>query len=205
MGVLDDQIKWRTVFCGEPSFLHATTYPSAGAAHTVVQSDPTKLLCTTTPSAITAQKVIQSDASLLKMTNTPDGTNSQLIHLSSGIKGIWPPEGTTRVHGHNIQAGSGTTIVYTVPASKKLYIHSVEISMRTSADGATSGRMGVRDSGDNFKYYVFYPQLIITGAISLSEHYSPALELLTGYDLYLMTAEANVTLRGLFHGWLEDV
>jgi len=205
MGFEDDMTKWRTVFCADPSFFSATTHPYAGAEHTVVQSDPAKLLCKTTPDPITAQKVIQSDASLLKMTNTPDGVTSQPVHVYGGVKGIWPPEGSTRVHGHNIQAGSGTTIVYTVPASKKLYIHSVEISMRTSADGATSGRMGVRDSGDNFQYYVFYPQLIITGAITLSEHYSPALELLTGYDLYLMTAEANVTLRGLFHGWLEDV
>lgn len=204
MAFEDDQTIWRTVFCKDPSLFSATTYPYAGAAHTVVQSDPTKLLCTTTPSAITAQKVIQSDASLLKMTNTPDGITSQPIHLDSGIKGIWPPEGSTRVNASNVQSGVGNAIVYTVPANKALYIGSASMTASESADAASQCWMGVRNAVDAFQYWMEIIYLVKAGQMVLPMRYQPALELETGWDVFVKADHENIACRGTIHGWLED-
>jgi len=205
MGFEDDMTKWRTVFCADPSFFSATTHPYAGAEHTVVQSDPAKLLCKTTPDPITAQKVIQSDASLLKMTSTPDGITSQPVHVYSGVKGVWPPEGSTRVNASEFQSGLGVTIIYTVPADKILYISSAQLTARLSADQDTFAMIGVRNIGDTRQYYVIMFFINLAGPIALAQRYSPALEVLAQWDVYVEGGHADIGARGLINGWMEDV
>jgi len=183
MGVQDDMTKWRTIFCYDPTYLHATTYPFDGAEHTVVQPDETKLLCTTTPDADVSQPVCEG----------------------SGMRGIWPAPNSTRVQGNGIQTGSGATVFYTVPANKKLYIHNAQLTMYTTADANVYGRMMVQDDSDVAQYRIMQLYQILIGSTSLSESYSPALEALAGWDVYMYATNAEVNVRGLIHGWLEDV
>jgi len=204
MAVEDDMTKWRTIYCADPTRCKVTTYPNAGTAHTVVQSDPTKLLCTTTPSAITAQKVIQSDQALLKVTNTPDGETIQPISQGAAIQGIWPAEGSTRVNASDYQSGIGTTIIYTVPAGKKLFLASVLTTVRSIANGYYIGYIGVRDHNDAFQYWVHVSYFIIIGQVTEPQNFRPALEAGPSFDVYAYTNDANITVRGTIHGWLEN-
>jgi len=205
MAVEDDMTKWRTIFCKDPSHTLVTTYPNPGTAHTVVQSDPTKLLCTTTPSALTAQKVVQADYRLLNVTNTPSGEGIQPVSQGAAIRGIWPAPGSVRVYGNGVQSGNGITIIYTVPANKSLYIYSVQTTIQSNADGDFNGRMAVRNAADAFQFYIHYYYMRIEGQQSLSESYSPAMELETGWDVYMQTTHAAIAVRGCIKGWLEDV
>ncbi len=204
MAVEDDQTNWRTVFCGDPSLLNVTSYPNDGTEHTVVQPDPAKLLATTTPDGTTAQKVIQSDAALLKVTTTPDGETNQPVLQSLPLRGIWPAPGSLRVSGNNLQSGSGSAIVYTVPANKKLFLYSSQVTIRTTADGDVNGKMGVRDETDTFQYYICFLYMIIKSQLSVPQQFYPALEAAAGWDVYLNTTHPAVAIRGLMLGWLED-
>ncbi len=204
MAVEDDQTNWRTVFCGDPSLLNVTSYPNDGTEHTVVQPDPAKLLVTTSPGAGSEQVVIQEVPENLTVKTFPDASTPAPVAQQSGVSGIWPAPNSLRVQGNGVQSTSGTQIIYTVPANKKLYIYHAQTTIRTDADADVNGKMGVRDETDTFQYYVSFMYMIIKGQISIAQSFSPALEADAAWDVYLNTTHAQVAIRGLILGWLED-
>lgn len=205
MALEDDQTIWRTVFCKDPSLFSTTTYPNAGTEHTVVQSDPTKLQCTTTPSAITAQKVIQSDASLLKMTNTPDGSTVQPINLEFGIKGVWPPEGSTRLNETGNVTGVAVDTFYTVPANRKLYIASSLLVSRESADVSSRLIAYVTQADDTLRYFFNWHYYDKAGQLATPTQHVPALEAVATDKVKIESLHANIDGRVFIYGWLEQV
>lgn len=121
-----------------------------------------------------------------------------------GIRGVWPARNVVRVSASNFQAGSGITIIYTVPVGKKLFMSGSSLHSLSTADGQKVGRMGVRESDDTFRFWVLYHYFIIKAAYNTTLYLSPALEVEAGEDVYVESNDAIVTARGTFHGWLED-
>jgi len=183
MAVEDDQTVWRTVFCKDPTLLHATTYPFADAEHTVVQTDPTKLLCTT----------------------TPDAAVSQPVHQGLAIQGIWPALDSVRINKAEPVSGIAVAIIYTVPANNKLFISSGILA--SLSDGVAPGvaRMGVRNGVDVLQYWLMYHYYRIEGQQVSSLGYVPALEAEAGWDVFVEGRAAGTSARGFFFGWLEVV
>ena len=122
----------------------------------------------------------------------------------AGIQGIWPAIGAVRVHASNMQTDAGTTIVYTVPAGKKLFIPNAEFSSRLAAGGANYSRGFVRDAADVQKYYICYQHFFMEGQLDTSFHFVPALEAAAGYDVCVFVNGAGLLSRLTIHGWLED-
>jgi len=205
MSVEDDQTKWRTVFCKDPTFMNVTTFPETDEPHTVVQSDATKLKATVTPDGVTAQEVTQTDAANFKCTTTPDEVNPQEVVQKAGVRGIWPTTNAVRVNASGIQTGVGITNIYTVPANKILYIFSAQAAVRETADADSYGWIAIRNAVDVLQFYLLVVFINVKGFIALPQTYSPAIELAAGWDVYVQAGHADVGIRGQINGWLEDV
>ncbi len=203
MGIEDNQINWRTVFCKDPTKMLVTTYPFASAEHTVVQPTASKLKCTTTPDLIVPQQVVQSTARNLLCTATPDQVVPQMVTQSGEVKGIWPTPNAERIHKSEFQDGVGIKEIYTVPDGYILFITSTVVTARESADVDTQARMGVRDEGDGWNKWLQYIYFKVAGVVTIPMYYFPALEALEFYDVFIESTHANVIARGTFSGWLE--
>lgn len=121
-----------------------------------------------------------------------------------GIRGVWPARNSVRIIKEAIQVGVGSAIAYTVPASKIFFITSAELSCYNSAGGGVETGLGIRDGGDVHLWFLMVHYFEAQSQHSGSHQFFPAIEVLAGYDVYVMSGGANVTSRGLAFGWLED-
>ncbi len=183
MAVEDDQTKWRTVFCKDPSLLLMTSYPDADTPHLVVQPDPADFKCT----------------------NTPDGVTKQPVQQVDRIQGIWPIQEAARVHASNFQAGVGITVIYTVPANKALYISSSSLAGYETANATSNCRMGIRTGGAAWRAWLVYIYFAVIGQMVVPMRYSPAIEAEAGWEVFVESSNAAIGCRGQIYGWLEDV
>ena len=122
----------------------------------------------------------------------------------SGVRGVWPAANAARVNEDAYLVGAGTVIIYTVPASKKLFIASCSISASQSAAAITRATVHVRNVGDVIQYNIFHHVFYTSGQQVAALSFMPALEAVAGWDVCLYNSHANLSSRGLFTGWLED-
>jgi len=123
----------------------------------------------------------------------------------AGIDGIWPATGATRILKDNSQLGVGTAIVYTVPADTKLYLSGASLSSRQAVQDAATAGLGIRTAGDVHVNWLLYHWYYRIAEQCQSMAYLPAVGIPAGYDVYVNSDHANVAVRGIIRGWLEDV
>lgn len=121
-----------------------------------------------------------------------------------GISGVWPARDAVRVHAAAGLVGLGVIIVYTVPSGKKLFLPFASLHGHLANAATTATRLGVRDSVDAFRYWIFYGYLRIVTQINVFSAFTPALEVEEDEDVYVENLSAELTGRGIIHGWLED-
>jgi len=126
------------------------------------------------------------------------------VQQVEGISGIWPARNAVRVAEQNVQIDIGTTIVYTVPAEKKLFISNAGISTTLASAVACRGYVAVRDGDDVTKYFVLFQQMYSVGQLTNFMGFVPALEAAAGWDVFVNTDNADLRCRGFVFGWLED-
>lgn len=136
------------------------------------------------------------------------GENNQVVWRGvqpvEGISGIWPSRNAVRVNERGLQSGSGNTIVYTVPANKKLYIGNHALHSRLAADASAYARLFVRDDADDFEYMIAYQLFDKAGQLECHQHYHVALEAEAGWDVVVGTESADIDAYGFIFGFLED-
>jgi len=138
------------------------------------------------------------------MSGETDQVRWRGVRPVEGISGIWPALNATRVHGAHYIAGVGTQVVYTVPANKKLYIANALITLKMTAAADAGGKFSVRDDGDVHKYHLLYVLQNTAGYQNVAFNLVPAAEAEAGWDVYVNSNAAVLTVFGMFHGWLED-
>lgn len=122
----------------------------------------------------------------------------------AGIDGIWPVADATRVNEDGLQSGAATALIYTVPASKKLFITSSFLSTALASNNPGNSKFFVRDAGDVLAYYISIHVCIIAGQIADGQSFSPGLEAAAGYDVCVSCSRADMDAWAFFFGWLED-
>lgn len=138
------------------------------------------------------------------MSGEPNKVRWRGIRPIAGIRGVWPDIDAVRVHASNFISGVGETIIYTVPAGKKLFIANALQSSLETADAQALAWLAVRNDDNIFQYYISLHYFIVTGAFNTTFNFKVALEADAGWDVYVASGHANVATRGTFHGWLED-
>ncbi len=121
-----------------------------------------------------------------------------------GIRGVWPSRNAVRVNKEAEQAGEGNTIIYTVPASKIFFMTTAGMAAYNSAGGGKIAGVGVRNVADEHQIYVCYHYFAAQAEHSHQHKYFPAIEVIEGYDVYVVTDSANITALGSAFGWIED-
>jgi len=136
------------------------------------------------------------------------GENDQVLWRGvrpvDGIRGIWPERNATRIYANNAAIGSTTTIVYTVPSGKILFIGSGQLSSRASADGEYIAELKVRDGSDDDVFVLLQNWHRISGQMGSMLSYLPALEVAAGDDVVVRSSHANLSTGAMIFGWLED-
>lgn len=122
-----------------------------------------------------------------------------------GINGVWPGPNAYRVNVTGMQNGLGETIIYTVPANYKLFIASLFMCSKLSADGDHYSYVGVRDGGDVDQYFPILHLYDAKGQQTSSPRYVPALEAAALWDVFVLSAHANIDAWATIFGWLEAV
>ena len=139
----------------------------------------------------------------------PDIRYSQLewrgVQPLGGINGIWPDRKSERINKEASQAGVGDSIVYTVPADKIFLLTVGGLSCYNSAGAGNNSGLGVRNVADVHQFYLLFHYFSAQSQHSGSRRFFPAIEVPAGYDVYVMSDNANVTAMGSAYGWLEDV
>ncbi|KKL15112.1 hypothetical protein LCGC14_2508880 [marine sediment metagenome] len=138
------------------------------------------------------------------MQGETDQTRWRGVRPIAGIRGVWPAIDSTRVNKQAIQTGSGNSIVYTVPSGKILFISGCGLSTSLSSSAGVVAYCATRDDGDTTVDYLMFHQMEIAGQIATFQRYSPAIELLADWDMFVLTNGANIITRALIFGWLED-
>lgn len=121
-----------------------------------------------------------------------------------GIRGIWPARNAVRINQEATQAGEGNAIVYTVPANKIFFMTTAGMAAFNSAGGGKFAGVGVRNGADAHQIYLCFHYFAAQAEHSHQHRYFPAIEVIAGYDVYVVTDSANITALGMAHGWLED-
>ena len=122
----------------------------------------------------------------------------------AGIQGVWPAIGATRIIVDGTESAGGTTLFYTVPGGKKLFISTSLLTSRLLVDEAHQCYVFVRDAGDVTKYFVNRQFCFKAGGQTTPVNYLPALEVPAGYDVCLASSHANLDAWSGIYGWLED-
>lgn len=122
----------------------------------------------------------------------------------AGIRGVWPDVDAERIDKVGGQNGLGTTILYTVPAGKKLFISSAFISSTLSSSLEAHTNFFVRDAAQATKFYFYQLKYKYQGQQASGMSYTPALEALEDWEVCLYGSNAAIKATGIFHGWLED-
>lgn len=121
-----------------------------------------------------------------------------------GIRGIWPDVDATRVNETAAQANIGITIVYTVPASKILFLSSMFLVSRNDAEQVASIHALVRDGNDDEVYRIVSAYYNQKTQQASAMQYTPALEAETGWDVVVSVEHDDAVGRLIISGWLED-
>lgn len=104
----------------------------------------------------------------------------------------------------NADATNTTTIIYTVPANKKLYL--AEASLHAVANIAGTLWVLIRDTGDTTIRYLCFARMIV-GAAFVRDHFEPRdyVAIPAGYDIVVGSDTASLLARGGIFGQLVDV
>lgn len=121
----------------------------------------------------------------------------------SGIRGVWPAIDSERARGVEQALGASIATLYTVPAGKKLFIASSQLSSRESVAAASACFLDVANDSAVFQYYLDYHMYDIAGQLVTFRSYSPAEEALAGWVVRVYSDHANIDATGIFNGWLE--
>ena len=122
----------------------------------------------------------------------------------AGIRGVWPARNSLRVNERASQEGIGSVIVYTVPSGKILFVSSLFCASRLAVDGSEYAIFAIRDTSDVTQIVLVYHYYDLKDQLVSSSQFTPALEALAGWDVYLESFDANLDVIGGFFGWLED-
>lgn len=138
------------------------------------------------------------------MSGEQDQTVWRGVRPIGGIRGVWPEIDSVRITKNSQVVGSGTTIIYTVPAGKILLIGSAFISTYNSGAIAVNGNLSVRNVADVGQFSLSKHHYIAPGQFVTPLLFSPALEVLAGWDVIVSGNHVNMFTFGQFNGWLED-
>ena len=122
----------------------------------------------------------------------------------AGIQGVWPAIGATRVNAEGSEGEGGTSVIYTVPAGKKLFISLSLLTGRLDTIGVQQCYVSVRDAGDVTKFSVSRQFWYAASQQTTPCNYLPALEVPAGWDVCLTSTSANLDVWCGIYGWLED-
>lgn len=122
----------------------------------------------------------------------------------AGIQGIWPAENATRINKTEVQSGTGTKILYTVTANKKLFISSMNLTSRNEVDQQCNFMVSVRNDEDVLQYRIMLQYYQIAGQLTIPMTFRPALEAQAGWDVVIEVDTDNLVGRALMFGWEED-
>lgn len=132
--------------------------------------------------------------------------NLKALVTLAGLRGIIPnPITTTRIYKWANALGDQTTIIYTVPMGKVLFITTASLASRESAAAVSACNISVRNDSDVDQYTLLAHFYDIAGHQVNGLNFIPALELAANWDVYIVSGHANIDARGIIHGWLEDV
>lgn len=138
------------------------------------------------------------------MSGETDRVKWRGVRPVEGVSGIWPERNATRVAEQAQQAGIGVSIIYTVPANKKLFISNVGLSSSLSTDQETLSYVGVQNGVDELQYYLLFQDFKLKGQTSNFVSYFPALEAEAAWDVIVKGFHNNLAARGFCFGWLEN-
>ena len=138
------------------------------------------------------------------MSGEADQVKWRGVRPIAGIRGIWPDVDAVRVHASDFKSGVGQTIVYTVPAGKKLFIANALQSSLETADAQGLASLSVQNQNNIFQYHISVHYFITADAFNTTFNFAVALEAAAGWDVYVESGHANIATRGTIHGWLED-
>jgi len=135
---------------------------------------------------------------MTRITKIPEGYNLE-------ARGIIPnPIDAGRINLDAIAVGVQTTVIYTVPAGKILFISSCLLSSRESANASSLVYVVVRNIADTEQYTPLLHYYDLAGHQTTTSIHLPALELPAGWDIAVISGHANIDGRGGIRGWLED-
>ena len=135
-------------------------------------------------------------------------TNEVLGRLAflANTRGIIPdPIDATRITETNGANGAETAIIYTVPASKILFISSIWMASRESVAAAGYCKIFTRTAADVTDKNLIYHYYDLAGHQVSSLPYFPAIEIPALYDVCVLSFHANIDALAGFSGWLESV
>lgn len=115
--------------------------------------------------------------------------------------GVRPGHRGTQIAKSNTKSNGGQ-IIHTVTAGQVLCL--TYCNLTAFATGAGSGYFRVRDDEDALQYTIIWVAFPVANKIfSLPVVLNPPLEIPAGYDIYVESQNAGITVYGFMHGWEE--
>jgi len=97
---------------------------------------------------------------------------------------------------------NGTSIIYTVPVGKVLYL--VEASVQDQANATGGVGVLLRDVADVHIRWLAFIKAQVNLAWNMDHnHFWPPMEIPTGYDICVASQAAGATAIGSIFGWVE--
>lgn len=96
---------------------------------------------------------------------------------------------------------NGTVIIHTVTAGKTLYLCHYMWSIWNISGGNGWGRLQVRDAGDAQVYLIVDSGAADDFAYGISGNFNPPLEVPAGYDICVISGQADCWVSGFIHGY----
>lgn len=116
--------------------------------------------------------------------------------------GSRPAHGGDQVIAYAV-ATNNTTIVYTVPAGKTLYLKGFNIGC-LGGGAVTSHYLLIRNAADAVWKYLQYLPTAAAGCIGFTRDYSQPLEVPSGYDVCVYNNNGTAYTGACIDGWIED-
>lgn len=136
------------------------------------------------------------------------GENNQVkwrgVQPVSGIRGIWPAIDALRINKAAYRTSIGTTVIYTAPAGKLVFLSNVCLTSRHTASGSAYPNIEIRNAAGVRQIEIITHYYTLAGQMTTVHPYMPALEMEAGWDVVLKISTANTVVRGFVHGWQED-
>lgn len=138
------------------------------------------------------------------MSGEPNQVLWRGVQPVSGIQGIWPAIDSVRVNESASRGGAGDVIIYTVPANKKLFISTINLSSRNNVVQDSTHHVSVRNDSDVEQYKIVYHLHSIVTSFASNHSFLVALEASAGWDVVLTQTLDDTAARAFLFGWLED-